>query len=329
MPAVVLDGEAIAQEMLAALKPEIDALTAAGTPPQLAAIRANDDAGSKWYAQAQAKHCEAHGVRYTLDDLGAEADEAALRAAIDKHNADPAVSAILLHLPLPKGVDHLRLAAAIRPEKDAEGIHPENLGALLATGHSDPAPCTAMSAVEFVRRLRPDMQGAKALVVGRSAIVGKPAALLLLNLNASVMIGHSRSDVAALAREADVVIAATGASGILWERYRKARAAWKDGGGEKPTAPDLRPLIRAEMVKPGAILVDVGVNHVPKGLDEDGEPVLNAKGKPAMIYAGDIDFEGVQAVAGYVTSPQGGTGPVTNAFLLRNTVRAAARSGRA
>lgn len=202
-------------------------------------------------------------------------------------------------------------------------MHPVNLGGLLATGHADPAPCTAIGAVELVRRIRPDLSGAKALVLGRSAIVGKPAALLLLNLNASVIIGHSRSDVPALCREADVIIAATGAAAVKWERYRKALKAWKDGKGEKPAPADLSPLVKGDMVKPGAILVDVGVNHIPAGLDADGEPVKNEKGKVAMQYAGDIEVESAREVAGYLTNPKGGSGPVTNAYLLRNTVNAA------
>lgn len=326
MSAQRIDGDAVAAEMLAELKPQIERLTAKGNAPHLAAIRANNDSGSGWYAKAQAEHCQQNGVRYTLDDLGGDVTEEQILAAIDRHNRSADVSAILLHMPLPKGVDAQRLTAAIRPEKDAEGVHPTNLGTLLLTGKSDPAPCTAMSAVELVKRLKPDLNGAKALVLGRSAIVGKPAALLLLNLNASVMIGHSRSDVPALCREADVIIAATGAASVVWERYRKALKAHEAGTGEKPRLPDLRPLVRAEFVKPGAILVDVGVNHIPKGFDENGKPLLNDKGKVAMQYVGDIDYEGCLPVASHITSPKGGTGPVTNAFLLRNTVRAALKA---
>jgi methylenetetrahydrofolate dehydrogenase (NADP+)/methenyltetrahydrofolate cyclohydrolase len=182
-----------------------------------------------------------------------------------------------------------------------------------------------MSAVELVRRVRPDLSNTRALVMGRSYIVGKPAALLLLNLNASSMIGHSRSDVAALSRESEVIIAATGAAQVKWNRYRKALKKFEAGAGEKHAACDLTPLITADMVKPGAVVIDVGVNHVPKALDADGKPVLNSKGKPAMVYAGDVDFDAVREVAGFITSPKGGVGPVTNAFLLRNTVHAAMR----
>ncbi len=325
MAAELIDGNAVAAEMLNELKPKIAELTAAGKQPHLAAIRANNDAGSGWYAKAQAGHCEEHGVRYTLKEPGADASEAEIIKVINELNNDPSVSAILLHLPLPSGCDYLKLVNAIAPEKDAEGVHPQNLGALLATGNSDPAPCTAIGAVELVKRIRPDLNGAKALVLGRSAIVGKPAALLLLNLNASVMIGHSRSDVAALCREADVIIAATGAAAVIWSRYKRALDNYKAGKGEKPAPCDLTPLVKADMVKPGAIIVDVGVNHIPKALDENGEPVLNDKGKVAMQYAGDVDFEAAKEIAGHITSPKGGSGPVTNAFLLRNTVNAAAR----
>lgn len=323
MPGELIDGGAVAQAMLSELAPEVEALTAAGHPPHLVAIRANDDPGTGWYAKAQAKHCESHGIHHTVDDLGPDASEADILAAIERHNTDPAVSAILLFLPLPPGVDALTCTTAIRPEKDAEGVHPTNLGTLLATGSCDPAPCTAMAAVELVRRIRPELNGARALVMGRSAIVGKPAALLLLNLNASPMIGHSRSDVKALARDADVVIAATGAAQVKWQRYRKALRAFKKGKGEKPAPVDLTPLITADCVKPGAIVIDVGVNHIPAGVDAEGNPKKNDKGKTTMRYVGDVDVDAVREVAAYVTSAKGGVGPVTNAYLLRNTVHAA------
>lgn len=325
MAATLIDGEAIAKSMLDELMPAIQRLRDAGSPPHLVAIRANEDAGSAWYARAQAEHCEARGVRYTLENLGGKATEDQILHLIHRRNHDPDISAILLHMPLPQHVQALRLTRAILPEKDAEGIHPLNLGTLLATGSSDPAPCTAMAAVELVKRISPDLRGKKALVIGRSAIVGKPAALLLLNLHATVVIAHSHSDVPALSREADVVIAATGAAGIRWNRYQEALAAFQEGKAPKPSIPDLSPLLRASMIKPGAIVIDVGVNTIPKGFDEKGEPLRNAQGKVAMTYVGDVAFEEVKEVAGFLTAPKGGTGPVTNAFLLRNTVHAALR----
>lgn len=323
MAAELIDGNKVAEELLATIREDVKKLTDAGKQPHLAAIRANDDAGSGWYAKAQKEHCEKNGIEYTLIDMGKDVTEAEILQEIEALNRDEAVSAMLLHLPLPAGCEHLRLAAAIDPVKDAEGVHPQNLGALLTNGYSDPAPCTAVGAVELVRRIRPQMNGAKALVLGRSAIVGKPAALLLLNLNASVMIGHSRSDVAALCREADVIIAATGAASVVWNRYKKALQNWKDGKGEKPAPADLSPLVKADMIREGAIVVDVGVNHIPAGLDEEGEPLKNSKGKIAMQYVGDVDYEACREKAGFITSPKGGSGPVTNAFLLLNTVSSA------
>ncbi|MBN2713860.1 MAG: bifunctional 5,10-methylenetetrahydrofolate dehydrogenase/5,10-methenyltetrahydrofolate cyclohydrolase, partial [Planctomycetes bacterium] len=163
MAAQIIDGDALAAKMLAELKGDIEKLTAEGRQPHLVAVRANDDPGTGWYAKAQAGHCEEHGIRHTVDDLGAEASEADIIAAINRHNEDPEVSAILVFLPLPKGVDSLKITEAIRPEKDAEGVHPVNLGKLLATGSSDPAPCTAMSAVELVKSVCPELKGGRAL----------------------------------------------------------------------------------------------------------------------------------------------------------------------
>ena len=323
MVAELIDGNAVASELLAGIRDDVARLTAGGMQPHLAAIRANNDAGSGWYAKAQGEHCAKNGIGYTLIEMGKKASEADILAEIQRLNQDKNISAILLHLPLPAGCEHLKLAAAIDPIKDAEGVHPQNLGALLTNGYSDPAPCTAVGAVELVRRLRPDLHGAKALVLGRSAIVGKPAALLLLNLNASVMIGHSRSDVSALCREADVIIAATGAASVVWNRYRRALQAFKDGAGAKPAIADLSPLVKADMIKEGAIIVDVGVNHIPTGLDASGEPLKNSKGRVAMQYVGDVDYEACRERAGFITSPKGGSGPVTNAYLLINTVNSA------
>ena len=323
MAAELIDGNTVAKELLAGIRDDVKRLTAGGMQPHLAAIRANNDAGSGWYAKAQGEHCARNGIGYTLIELGKDATETEILNEINRLNQDAGISAILLHLPLPAGCEHLKLAAAIDPIKDAEGVHPQNLGALLTSGYSDPAPCTAVGAVELVRRLRPDLHGAKALVLGRSAIVGKPAALLLLNLNATVMIGHSRSDVAALCQEADVIIAATGAASVIWNRYRRALKTFKEGKSERPAIADLSPLVKADMIKKGAILIDVGVNHIPTGLDAQGEPLKNSKGKIAMQYVGDIDYDACREVAGHITSPKGGSGPVTNAYLLINTVNSA------
>jgi len=260
----LIDGNALAARMLAETR---DEMTRLGRRAHLGVIRANNDAGSGWYAKAQAKHCAENDIDYTLAELGASAGREEILAQISRFNQDPAIDAMLLLMPLPAGVDYLEMINAIDPCKDAEGVHPLNLGKLLATGRAEPAPCTAMSAVTLAQSVHTDLSGKTAVVLGRSAIVGKPAALLLLNLNATVIIGHSRSDVPALCRAAEVIIAATGAAGAAWNRYQKQFSAWEKGQGARPAAPDLRPLVRAEMIKPGATIIDVGVNQIPRALD--------------------------------------------------------------
>ncbi len=327
MPATVLDGAAIAARTTAALADDIARLRDRGAPPRLVVIRANDNKGSASYARATERMCGEHGIDFRLEELGSDADQAAVAACIDRHNRDDATSAIMLHMPVPDGVDGEALLAAIDPLKDAEGMHPVNLARLLYDPDPVPGPCTALGAVKLALEACPDMQGRRALVAGRSQIVGRPAALLLISHHATVTVTHTRTrDVPALMREADVVIAATGAASARYARYRRALAAWQDGSGERPAPCDLSPYVTAEMVKPGAVVIDVGVNRIPAGFDEDGEPVPNPEtGRPRLVTAGDVDFDAVREVAGAVTAAKGGTGPMTNAMLLRNTVHAARR----
>ncbi|MFH0910999.1 MAG: bifunctional 5,10-methylenetetrahydrofolate dehydrogenase/5,10-methenyltetrahydrofolate cyclohydrolase [Planctomycetota bacterium] len=325
MAAVVLDGNAVAGEIVAALRPHIDALTKQGRPPRLAAVRANDNKASAFYANIQKKWCEENGVAYLLEELGADASDATILSAIQKHNADPKTSAILLHTPLPAGADAAALTRAIRPEKDAEGMHPQNLGRLLFDPDPVPGPCTAVGAVKLALRACPQMRGKDAVVVGHSQIVGRPAALLLLAQNASVSVAHIYTrDLARVTRGAEILIVATGAAGYRYAAYEKALAAHKKGKGQRPAPCDLSYLIRADMVKKGAVVIDVGVNRVPRALDAGGEPARNPRtGRPELLTVGDVDFENVKEVASAITSPRGGTGPMTNAILLRNTVLAA------
>ena len=323
MPAKIIDSESTAKNIISQFQEDLEKLKKHSIEPHLCAIRANNDPGTAWYAKAQAKHCAAHGIKHSLVDLGGDASQAAIAQAIIQANNDQGISAILLFMPLPAKVSALSLISLIAPEKDAEGIHPANLGELLVAGAADPAPCTAMAAVALAKQARPDLSGAKALVIGRSAIVGKPSALLLLSEHATVTVAHTRSDIRDALLEAEVVIAAAGASGAKWRSYENKRMNWTPEKGKRPDAPDLTPLVTMDMVRRGAIVIDVGDNYIPEGLDKDGLPLLNDKGKPAMKYAGDVDFAKVSEVAGFVTNPRGGVGPVTNAFLLKNTVKAA------
>lgn len=323
MAATILDGRAETEKILAETAAGVRKLAGLGKKACLAAIQPNDDPGSSWYARAQARHCQANGVEHRLIKLPADAAEKALIAEIRAASADPAVSGIILLTPLPAGVDHLRLAEAIDPLKDAEGVHPMNMGRLMVSSRVDPAPCTAMAAMELVRTAKPDLAGSRALVIGRSATVGKPLALLLLAEHATVTIAHTRSDLRSVMLEAEVVIAAAGASGVKWRAYERKWKAWKAGGGEKPERPNLEPLVGMDMVRRGAVVIDIGDNNIPEELDVDGGPAKDEQGSPRMRYAGDVDFDKVGEVAGFITKPRGSVGPLTNAFLLRNVVHSA------
>lgn len=323
MPAIILDGVAEAKRLLDEVAAGVGRLAGIGKKPVLAAVQANNDPGTDWYAKAQAKHCAEHGIELRHIRLPETASDDALVAEISKLSADPEISGIILFTPLPAGADQLRLVEAIDPRKDAEGVHPANMGRLFVAAHVDPAPCTAMAVMDLILTARPDLAGARALVIGRSATVGKPLALLLLARHATITVAHTRSDLRAAMLEAEVVVAAAGASGARWRAYERKWQAWKQDGGDKPALPNLEPLITVDMVRRGSIIIDVGDNNIPAGFDADGAPLLNAKGRPDMKYAGDVDFDKVRDVAGFVTNPRGSVGPVTNAWLLRNVTRAA------
>ncbi len=323
MAAIILDGKAESARLLAEVAEGVRALAAHGKTPCLAAVQANRDPGTDWYARAQAKHCDANGIRHRLVKLDPAIGQDDLAAELRQLSADPDVSAIILFTPLPPKCDHLALAQAIDPTKDAEGIHPANMGKLLVSSSVDPAPCTAMAALELIKTAKPNLAGARALVIGRSATVGKPLALLLLAEHATVTIAHTRSDLRAAMLEAEVVVAAAGASGAKWRAYERTWNAWRSDGGDRPAKPNLEPLVTVDMVRRGAVIVDIGDNNIPVGLDDEGGPLLDDKGNPDMRYAGDVDFDKVSEVAGFITKPRGSVGPVTNAFLLRNVVRSA------
>ncbi|MCC8189857.1 MAG: bifunctional 5,10-methylenetetrahydrofolate dehydrogenase/5,10-methenyltetrahydrofolate cyclohydrolase [Planctomycetes bacterium] len=323
MPGVILDGKTETATVLAEVEAGATRLSAAGKKACLAAVQANADPGTDWYARAQARHCQRHGVDHRLVKLAPDVSENDLVACLSDLSADRAVSGILLFTPLPAGYSHLRLAEAIDPAKDAEGVHPFNMGKLLVSARVDPAPCTAMAAMELIRTARPDLAGSRALVIGRSPTVGKPLALLLLAEHATVTIAHTRSDLRAAMLEADVVVAAAGASGARWRAYDNAWHRWRQDGGDRPEAPSLEPLVTMDMVRRGAVVIDIGDNNIPAALTTDGRPVADADGNPDMRYAGDVDFDKVREGAGDITNPRGSVGPLTNAFLLRNVMRAA------
>jgi len=280
MPAIVIDGKSLAATLRAAQKKAVESLVARGVRPGLAAVLAGSDPASRVYVRNKARACEETGVRSELYELPANISEEALLDRVLALNDDPDVHGILVQLPLPKQVDAHKVLETISPAKDVDGFHAANLGALLA-GEPRMVPCTPAGVMRLLEHAGVALAGAHAVVIGRSNIVGKPLALLLLQKDATVTICHSRSsDLQRIALEADLLVAAVG------------RAK----------------LVDAAMVKPGACVVDVGMNRLADG-----------------SFAGDVDFEAVRRVAGWITPVPGGVGPMTVAMLLENCITAASR----
>ena len=278
MSARIIDGKALAAQVRAEVKSKVAALAQRGIRPGLAVVLAGDDPASKVYVRNKTRACEEVGLRSQQIDYPASVTQEELMACIRKLNADPAVHGILVQLPLPKHIDAARVLQAVSPEKDADGFHTESMGALVA-GTPRFVPCTPAGVMRMLEHAQVPLAGRRAVVVGRSNIVGKPVALLLLQKDATVTICHSKTrDLEALAAQADILVAAIG-----------------------------RPkLVTARMVKPGACVIDVGINRMPDG-----------------SLAGDVDYAAVKDVAGWITPVPGGVGPMTIAMLLENCLLAA------
>lgn len=280
MNAKIIDGNALARTVRNEVALRVTALQARGIQPGLAVVLVGDDPASAVYVRNKVKDCEEVGIASTLDRLPASTSETALLARIDQLNADPKIHGILVQLPLPSHINEHRVIEAIAPAKDADGFHVSNVG-LLMTGKPLFRPCTPFGVMRMLEHSGTPLDGAHAVVIGRSNIVGKPQALMLLAAGATVTICHSRTrDLAAQVRQADVVVAAVGKVG----------------------------LVTADMIKPGATVIDVGMNR-------------DAQGK----LCGDVDFAAVSQVAGAITPVPGGVGPMTRAMLLVNTIEAAER----
>lgn len=286
--ATILDGKKIAESVRLAVKERVAAFVAsAGRPPGLDVVLVGDDPASQVYVGAKEKASAEVGVRGRVHRLPVDTSEAALLALLAALSADDAVDGILVQLPLPKHIREAPVLAAISPWKDVDGFHPENVG-LLALGRPRLVPCTPLGCMRILQVAGVAPAGLRAVVVGRSNIVGKPVAQLLLAENATVTLAHSRTrDLAAVCREADILVAAVG----------------------KPE------LLTGEYVREGAVVLDVGINRVPR-LDDAGQP-----GKTRLV--GDVHFAQASERASAITPVPGGLGPMTIACLLENTVRAA------
>jgi methylenetetrahydrofolate dehydrogenase (NADP+)/methenyltetrahydrofolate cyclohydrolase len=283
--AIVIDGQAVAARLREGVAASVASLQARhGVTPGLAAIIVGDDPASHIYVRNKARACAAVGLASFEHRLPADADEAEVIALVTRLNGDERVDGILVQLPLPAAIDPQRVLIAVDPEKDVDGFHPLNVGRLWSR-QPGLVPCTPRGCLILLRTVHADLAGMEAVVLGRSHIVGRPMAALLMAADCTVTIAHSKSrDVKSICRRADILIAASG----------------------QPT------LIKAGWIKPGATVIDVGTNRV---VGPDGAPRL----------VGDVDFSAVKSVAGAITPVPGGVGPMTIACLLQNTVIAACR----
>lgn len=278
MSAQILDGKALAAEIRSEVKTQVAALAEKGVSTALAVILVGDDSASQVYVRNKIKACADTGIRSLEFRMPAETTQQQLLAKIAELNADESVDGILIQLPLPKQINADAVISAIDPAKDVDGFHVANAGALV-TGKQGFVPCTPFGVMRLIEKSGVNPRGKSAVIVGRSNIVGKPMALLLLAADATVTVAHSRTpDLSAVTRNADILVAAVG------------RAK----------------LIKADMVKPGAVVIDVGMNR-----DENGK------------LCGDVDFAEVKEIAGSITPVPGGVGPMTIAMLMQNTVLAA------
>lgn len=283
MGARIIDGAGLARAIRGEIAQRVARLGALGKVPGLAVILVGEDQASAVYVRNKVKDCEESGIRSVLIRLPASTPEPALLEQIQALNSDASIDGILVQLPLPEQIDARRVIESISPEKDVDGFHVASAGALM-TGQSGFLPCTPYGVMKLLEHIACELRGAEAVVIGRSNIVGKPQAMLLLQKDATVTICHSRTrDLAGHVRRADVVVAAAG------------RARMIDGS----------------MIKPGAVVIDVGMNR-----DSAGR------------LCGDVDFDSASKVAGWITPVPGGVGPMTRAMLLVNTLEAAERAPR-
>ena len=279
MAASLLEGKPIADKIKAAIAAEAAALKAGrGKAPKLVAIQVGENESSAVYVKGQKKTAEAAGIEYELKVLPASASQKDVEALVKALNADQSVSAVILQLPVPKGIDAKKIAGMISPEKDAEGMHPQNLGKILSGNYSI-GPCTAMAVMELLESTGVKLYGKEAVVIGHSEIVGKPIALMLLNKFVTTTVCHI----------------ATGERGVLADHVKRAEilvvAVGKAG------------IVKGEWVKPGAVVIDVGIN------------------KAGDKIAGDVEFEAASQRAAFITPVPGGVGPLTTAILMRNTLQ--------
>jgi methylenetetrahydrofolate dehydrogenase (NADP+)/methenyltetrahydrofolate cyclohydrolase len=281
MTANIIDGKLVSEQIREKLRGEIEQLKASGVTPGLAVVLVGEDPASQVYVRNKARSCELLGMYSEVHRLPAETSQEELLVLIEKLNLNPRIHGILVQLPLPKHIEEKAVIEAIRVDKDVDGFHPENVGRLVV-GEECYLPCTPAGVIELLKHAEIEIAGKHAVVVGRSNIVGKPVSLLLLQEHATVTICHSKTaNLQEVIQSADIVVAAVG------------RAE----------------MIAAKHLKPGAVVIDVGINRLADGR-----------------LVGDVDFEDAKQVASYITPVPGGVGPMTITMLLKNTVEAARKA---
>jgi methylenetetrahydrofolate dehydrogenase (NADP+)/methenyltetrahydrofolate cyclohydrolase len=291
LPAKIISGKDIAADIRAELKPEVQALVEQGTTPGLAVVLVGDDPASQVYVRMKGKACEEMGMHGETVRLPASTSEAELLATVDRLNDDPRIHGMIVQLPVPDHIDSNKVLRRIDPRKDVDGFHPENVGKVAIGDTSGFPPATPFGVQQLLIRSGIEVSGAHAVIVGRSNIVGRPVASLLLQkaegANATVTVCHSRTkDIGAITRLADILIVAIGRPEFL----------------------------KGDMIRPGAVVIDVGTNRVDDATREKGYRLV-----------GDVEFEAAKEVASAITPVPGGVGPMTVTMLIYNTVRAAQR----
>src|SRR5512141_2554315 len=298
MTAQIIDGKLIAGQVREEVAAAVAARVVAGKMnPTLATVLVGDRPDSAAYVASKGKACQELGMGSISEHLPADATQEQVESLVKSLNANPEVSGILVQLPMSSHIDEERVLSLINIEKDVDGFSPLNIGRLAQKGREPLfVPCTPYGCIYLLEKSGVKIEGANAVVLGRSNIVGMPAALLLIGKNATVTVCHSRTkDIAAVVRSADILIAAIGKTEF----------------------------VRGDWIKPGAAVIDVGINGIPV-LNPDGTPAISEKtGKPKQKLVGDVNFNEAKEVAGFITPVPGGVGPMTIAMLMKNTLRAA------
>lgn len=294
MPAQLLEGAPVVERIREGLKPEISHLKARGVSAKVMALPIAGSAASRIYGHEQKQAFEGMGVAVESREIKWDTTQEELLEWVAEFNNDPSITGVTVHMPLPTHLDARRTLLSLSPNKDLEGTHPVNVG-MLTLGPYEPSSCSARAGIELLRTVCPDLRGLEVTIIGKGEVVGKPLLLMMLEYkkdSATPTVVHTGTrDLAAHTRASDVVFCAAGKAGLL----------------------------RGDMVKPGAIVIDIGINETPV-VGPDGQPALNAKGKPQKKLVGDAVLEEVAAVASYVTPVPGGVGPVATMLLVRNWV---------